>query len=43
MSDKIDPGEIEKLIRVFPNELRNLWPESRRVPASRHGNAQGYM
>jgi uncharacterized protein (DUF2267 family) len=44
MCDRIDPGEVEKLIRVFPGELRNLWPASRRVPAPRHGSAQGsYM
>ena len=44
MCDKIDPGEIEKLIRVFPSELRGLWPECRRVPAPRQGREQGsYM
>ena len=24
--DKIDPGEVAKLIDLFPAELRNLWP-----------------
>jgi uncharacterized protein (DUF2267 family) len=26
MWDKVDPGEIEKLINLFPKELRDLWP-----------------
>ena len=24
--EKIDPGEVEKLIKLFPEELRDLWP-----------------
>jgi uncharacterized protein (DUF2267 family) len=26
MSNKLDPGEIAKLIKLFPKELRELWP-----------------
>jgi uncharacterized protein (DUF2267 family) len=26
MSDRLDPGEIKKLIKLFPDELRSLWP-----------------
>ena len=29
--DKIDPGEIEKLIDLFPDELRTLWPRLARA------------
>jgi uncharacterized protein (DUF2267 family) len=29
MSNRLDPGEVEKLIRLFPNELRELWPPAR--------------
>ena len=44
MCDRIDPGEIDKVIRVFPSELRSLWPESRHAPAARPGGGQGgYM
>lgn len=25
--DKIDPGEVAKVIELFPVELRDLWPE----------------
>lgn len=31
--DKVDPGEISKLIRLFPAELRDLWPELARIDA----------
>ena len=26
MSSRLDPGEIEKLTALFPQELRSLWP-----------------
>ena len=26
MSTRLDPGEIEKLTALFPQELRSLWP-----------------
>lgn len=26
MWEKVDPGEIEKIIRLLPEELRELWP-----------------
>jgi uncharacterized protein (DUF2267 family) len=29
MANKLDPGAVEKLIRVFPDELRCLWPAAR--------------
>jgi uncharacterized protein (DUF2267 family) len=29
MSNRLDPGEVEKLIRLFPNELHELWPPAR--------------
>jgi uncharacterized protein (DUF2267 family) len=41
MCDRIDPGEIAKLIRVFPSELRNLWPEARHIAARDREPAQG--
>ena len=31
MWDKIDPGEIAKLIELFPAELRDLWPRLARL------------
>jgi hypothetical protein len=31
MANRMDPGEVEKLIKLFPEELRSLWP------AARHG------
>jgi uncharacterized protein (DUF2267 family) len=33
MANRMDPGEVEKLITLFPDELRSLWP------AARHGGA----
>jgi uncharacterized protein (DUF2267 family) len=29
MCDKLDAGEIEKVMKVLPSELRNLWPATR--------------
>ena len=31
MWDKVDPGEIAKLIELFPAELRDLWPRLARM------------
>jgi uncharacterized protein (DUF2267 family) len=31
MWDRIDPGEIAKLIELFPAELRQLWPRLARL------------
>ena len=31
--ERIDPGEINKLIRMFPHELRELWPAIARIEA----------
>jgi uncharacterized protein (DUF2267 family) len=33
MANRLDPGEVEKLVKLFPDELRSLWP------AARHGGA----
>jgi uncharacterized protein (DUF2267 family) len=29
MVSRLDPGEVEKLIKLFPEELRELWPAAR--------------
>jgi uncharacterized protein (DUF2267 family) len=29
MCRRIDPGEIEKVIRLLPKELQALWPDRR--------------
>ena len=42
MSNKLDPGEIEKLIKTFPDELRDLWPAARNVGAGARGEAPGW-
>ena len=42
MSNKLDPGEIEKLIKMFPDELRDLWPAARNVGAGARGEAPGW-
>ena len=26
MWEKIDPGEVAKVIKMFPKEMRDLWP-----------------
>ncbi len=31
MWDKIDPGEVAKIIELFPMELRDLWPRLARA------------
>jgi uncharacterized protein (DUF2267 family) len=33
LSESIDPGEVGKVIRVLPRELRELWPEAARKDA----------
>jgi uncharacterized protein (DUF2267 family) len=42
MSNRLDPGEIEKLVKLFPEELRELWPAARGAGASRSGEAPGW-
>lgn len=42
MCDKLDPGEVEKLIRMFPEDLRKLWPVVRNVGSSEKGAAPGW-
>jgi uncharacterized protein (DUF2267 family) len=29
VANRLDPGEIEKLVKLFPKELRGLWPAAR--------------
>ncbi len=29
LANRLDPGEVQKLIQLFPSELRNLWPAAR--------------
>jgi uncharacterized protein (DUF2267 family) len=41
MCDKIDPNEVEKLIKLFPEELRLLWPAARSGAAGKSGEAAG--
>jgi len=43
MCDKIDLGEMNKLINVFPEELRDLWPAARRVAIGKEGGAPGWQ
>jgi uncharacterized protein (DUF2267 family) len=40
MCDKIDRA-IEKVIKVFPGELRNLWPAARAAARRERGSAPG--
>jgi hypothetical protein len=42
MANRLDPGEIEKLIKLFPDELRELWPAGRNVGAGPEGEAPGW-
>lgn len=34
MCQRMDPGEVEKIIRVLPKELQALWPDRRRPTPS---------
>jgi uncharacterized protein (DUF2267 family) len=31
--ERIDKGEIAKLVRIFPEELRDFWPSAARPQA----------
>ena len=42
MSNRLDPGEIEKLVKLFPDELRELWPAARGASVGRGGEAPGW-
>jgi uncharacterized protein (DUF2267 family) len=42
MSNRLDPGEIEKLVKLFPEELRELWPAARGASTSRGEQAPGW-
>ena len=33
MANRLDSGEVEKLIKLFPDELRSLWPAARHAGA----------
>lgn len=43
MCDRLDPNEIEKLIKLFPEELRSLWPAARTVAVDKGGEAPGWQ
>jgi uncharacterized protein (DUF2267 family) len=40
MANRLDPGEVEKLIKLFPDELRSLWPAARHAGARESGGWQ---
>ena len=42
MSNRLDGGEIEKLIKLFPQDLRELWPAARGAGGARSGGAPGW-
>jgi uncharacterized protein (DUF2267 family) len=35
MANRLDPGEIEKLVKLFPKALRGLWPAARGAGTAR--------
>jgi hypothetical protein len=37
MANRMDAGEVEKLIKLFPEELRSLWPAARHAGAGEGG------
>ena len=41
MANRLDPGEIEELIKLFPEELRELFPAARGASAGA-GEAPGW-
>lgn len=42
MSNRLDRGEIEKLIKLFPEEIRDLWPAARAAAAGAGEGAPGW-
>jgi uncharacterized protein (DUF2267 family) len=38
MTNRMDPGEVEKIIKMLPDEIRSLWPAARH-PAAGTGGA----
>jgi uncharacterized protein (DUF2267 family) len=42
ISNRLDAGEIEKLVKLFPEELRELWPPARGAGADQSGEAPGW-
>jgi uncharacterized protein (DUF2267 family) len=40
MASRLDPGEVEKVIRLFPEELRDLWPAARHPGEGESGGWQ---
>jgi uncharacterized protein (DUF2267 family) len=42
MANRLDPGEVEKLIKLFPDELRSLWPAARSVGTGAGREAPGW-
>jgi uncharacterized protein (DUF2267 family) len=43
MCDKLDAGEIGKLISLFPKELRALWPSDRGAGGAAGGRPRGWL
>ena len=41
ISKRLDAGEIEKLMKIFPDELRDLWPAAHDVAGAPTGKASG--
>jgi uncharacterized protein (DUF2267 family) len=37
MTNRMDPGEIEKLLKILPDEIRSLWPTARHPGAGGSG------
>jgi uncharacterized protein (DUF2267 family) len=42
LSNRLDPGETEKLVKLFPEGLRQLWPAARGARAAGGGEAPGW-
>jgi uncharacterized protein (DUF2267 family) len=42
MANRLDPGEIEQLIKLFPEGLRELWPAARGAGTGSVGEAPGW-
>lgn len=41
MWERMDPGEIAKLVRAMPEELRDLWPDGARARAAKKERKTG--
>jgi hypothetical protein len=38
MANRLDAGEVEKLVKMFPEQLRGLFPAARGVGSGRGGD-----